>query len=359
MAGLSPAGGFVDGPLIHVTSLLENYIEVRLEEDSEYAGSFIAGPSLYGSVPEKIINGIGEDMKRTDKAALQRYYDNLTIIPQKRLLHAAALLYYLVYGKRLDITQIRLANGSVETPFRISDQIDIEVSDRLNNDSLHHDRVYEMRLMELIKEGRDVEVARELSIGFATEGVGTLSKRSHLRHLKNLAIAGISIATRAAMDGGVHPEIAYTMSDLYIQQIEEMHKPKEVDKAMKQALIEFASRVKEGIEDHVSGSGAVSTCKRYIFNHLYGELSLETLSGLVHMNSSYLSRLFKKETGMSLTDYIQSKRVDEAKKLLALTSLSLSDIYSRLHFNDQSYFIKVFKKWAGMTPRQYRNDIKK
>lgn len=353
IAGLAITECSCSVPVIHSNVLLENYIEVRLEEEREYKGSLIAGPSKFSNVPPEILHGIETDLQHHDKEALRSGYERLKVIPQKKLLQAGALLYYLVYGKRLDIVNIVLANRSIETPFQIDENVDIEVSDRLNNASLHHDWMNERRLMLLVKEGRDEELAQGLAIGILTEGVGTLSRRSHLRHLKNLSIAGIAIATRAAMDGGLHPEIAYTMSDIHIQQIEELNDSREVDKAMKQALVEFAARVRTGKEENVSS--AVAACKRYIFNHMYEELTLEKLSGLVHMNPSYLSRHFKKETGTSITDYIQAKRIEEAKKLLTLTSCSISDIYSRLNFSDQSYFTKVFKKIVGVTPKQYRD----
>lgn len=356
LSELTTDGSPASLPIIHTARTLENYIEVRLEDEGEYAGSLIAGPSIYSVIPEDTLDGIAKDWMVRDKEALRQRYGRLPVIPQKRLLQASALLYYLVYGRRIDIVDVLLANRSIETLFRMGENVDLEVSDRLNNSSLHHDWLYERQLMQLVKEGKPDQLAQEMTLGIKTEGMGTLSKRSHLRSLKNLSVAGISIATRAAMEGGLHPEIAYTMSDLYIQQIEELQDPDEVDKATKQALIEFAERVGKSSEEQVSS--AVEECKRYIFNHLYGELSLETLAGLVHMNPSYLSRLFKKETGKPLTDYIQWKRVEEAKKLLTLTASSLSDIYSRLNFNDQSYFTKVFKKYAGVTPKQYRNGLR-
>ncbi|WP_082451629.1 helix-turn-helix transcriptional regulator [Paenibacillus ihuae] len=73
------------------------------------------------------------------------------------------------------------------------------------------------------------------------------------------------------------------------------------------------------------------------------------LSGL---NASYLSQLFKKETGLAVSDYIQRERIEEAKRLMKLPGITL--IATRLHFNDQNYLTKVLKKYTGKTPRRYR-----
>jgi AraC-like DNA-binding protein len=74
------------------------------------------------------------------------------------------------------------------------------------------------------------------------------------------------------------------------------------------------------------------------------------------LNRSYLSQLFKKETGFTVSDFIQIERIEEAKRLIELSGISLSDIATRLQFNDQSYFTKVFKKYTGITPRQFKTN---
>ena len=76
------------------------------------------------------------------------------------------------------------------------------------------------------------------------------------------------------------------------------------------------------------------------------------------MNPSYLSTLFKKEVGMSISEYVQSAKVNEAKNLLSYTSHSMSDISSLLNFYDQSHFIRVFKKYTGVTSKQFKNEVK-
>ena len=87
------------------------------------------------------------------------------------------------------------------------------------------------------------------------------------------------------------------------------------------------------------------------------ELSREELAKQVYMSPDYLTKLFRKETGMSLSDYIIQKRISIAKQLLATTGLSMVEISRRTGFSYSSYFTRIFKKKTGMTPQQYRESL--
>src|SRR5699024_1482835 len=99
-------------------------------------------------------------------------------------------------------------------------------------------------------------------------------------------------------------------------------------------------------------SSAVTACRSYIFKHLYDEIQLSQLSKIVAMNPKYLSTLFKKEVGISLSSYIRSLKMEEAKSLIMFSDYSLTAIYELLHYYDQSHFTKVFKQYTGITPKQ-------
>lgn len=101
-------------------------------------------------------------------------------------------------------------------------------------------------------------------------------------------------------------------------------------------------------------SQTIAICKNYIFKNIYNPISVKQLAKFANVNSDYLSILFKKEVGISLIEYIQRERVEEAKKLLTFTTYPLSDICASLNFSDQSYFTKIFKKFTNETPGKYR-----
>lgn len=161
------------------------------------------------------------------------------------------------------------------------------------------------------------------------------------------------MATRSAIEGGLHPETAYTLSDLYIQKIESTKHAVTLNDLIKNALIDFAERVAHSQQQ--SYTQVISACQQYIFRHVYDRISLEKLAQQVAMNPSYLSTRFNQEVGVSISTYIQQAKINEAKYLLTFTHYTISKIGSLLCFNDQSYFTKVFKTFEHTTPKQYKN----
>ena len=97
----------------------------------------------------------------------------------------------------------------------------------------------------------------------------------------------------------------------------------------------------------------------YVKQNRHRKIQLEELAKLTHFNKAYLSRIFKKETGETLSSFIMRMRVEEAQKLLLETDMSLAQISSLVGFEDQSYFTKAFKAVAAITPGQLRAVHKK
>ena len=109
-------------------------------------------------------------------------------------------------------------------------------------------------------------------------------------------------------------------------------------------------------ENHVSTH--VGKALRYIHEN-YGEnLSLETIAANALVDSSHLSRTFKKETGEAVTDYINRLRIEKAKELLAFTDMLAYEVAEAVGFKDPAYFSFVFKKIAGVSPKEFKGGIK-
>lgn len=142
------------------------------------------------------------------------------------------------------------------------------------------------------------------------------------------------------------------MSDISIQKVEETFDLQKVLLIGDNLLFSLVDRMNENRES--AHSKAVNTCKNYIFNHIFEQISIKDLADLVHLNPVYLSQLFKKETNKPIGKYIQEEKIKEAQKLLIQTDYSVADICMLLHFNNQSHFSSLFKKFTGVTPNQYR-----
>ncbi|MDR4191002.1 helix-turn-helix transcriptional regulator, partial [Bacillus pseudomycoides] len=152
---------------------------------------------------------------------------------------------------------------------------------------------------------------------------------------------------------GLPSEMAFSISELYIQNVEKLNDVSSILILVKKAFCVFTEHVKtHSVRNY---SKTIITCQNYILKNIYQEISLKQLAHITNKNSMYLSTLFKKEVGMTLSEYVQQEKVEEAKKLLTLTNYSLLDISTWLNFNNQSYFTKIFKKYTEVTPKQYRD----
>lgn len=347
-------------PMLYSTPFMENFLLVPIGEEGEFAGGWIIiGPAVSAAWPEELLTGLLQDLKvpQRQRPTWLAYYRNLPVIDKSRLLYAGLLVHEWLTGQSLDPGDLidlidasePAAEGAAMKPAALAS---LRLSGSREAGVYHHSPDNEKLFLKHIQHGNKKELFRAFA-ALADQGVGILSRRSPLRHQKNIAITVITLATRAAMEGGMFPEEAYTLSDMHIQHIEELGEVGKVESALQAALGDFADGVKRGLDQRVSRPIAV--CQRYIFDHLYEELSLSVLAKVSGVSTVHLSRLFRRETGISLTEYIQRQRVEEAKQLLSLSAYSLSDISARLLFHDQSYFTKVFKKYAGVTPKQYRH----
>ncbi|OMF26755.1 hypothetical protein BK133_20160 [Paenibacillus sp. FSL H8-0548] len=103
----------------------------------------------------------------------------------------------------------------------------------------------------------------------------------------------------------------------------------------------------------------VQTVQRYIEQNIGHDMSRDTIANHVYLNPDYLSRIFKKETGYSISDYVLNERINLAKELLSQTNIPISSIASSVGHTNFSHFARIFKKHAGLGPTEYRNQFGK
>lgn len=96
---------------------------------------------------------------------------------------------------------------------------------------------------------------------------------------------------------------------------------------------------------------------RYLQEHLAEDVSLSVLAEEFHLSAQYISQLFKSEIGVNFLAYLTNIRMEQAKKLLLSSSLSIAEVAEQSGYADYRVFTKVFKKNEGITPSQYRRDF--
>lgn len=343
-------------PIFKSNKYMENFISINVIFEDTYFGTFFIGPSLYFSINLSTIDELisKNNFPLASKPQLINRFVSLPIIEYSRLISISLIIYYLIYQEKLNISDLMEQNSIIENPIKVIEKdLLSNLSTNRKNTFFHHSKTSEDKLFKCVKDGTPDKLKKYL--GHVSDGPhGVLSKKSPLRSEKNLAICCTTIATRSAIDGGLTSEFAYTLSDSYIQLIEELNDVKDISNLMNSILITFAQKVKESKENKYSKT--VSLCHIFIFNNLYEDITLPLISDYVGLNSNYLSTLFKKETGFTINEYIHKKRVEESTILLTSTDYSILEISTLLKFHDQSHFTKVFKKLTGLPPKKYKEN---
>ena len=226
--------------------------------------------------------------------------------------------------------------------------------------AVHNPYAQEIREQRAVRTG-DVEALyrswKEPYVG----KVGTTS-RDAVRNARNLLIVVVTLASRSAIEGGVLPEVAYSLSDAYIQRSEELKTSPELYTLTREAELEYCRLVRD-LSEGKHSSPLVTHCKELIVQQLHTRISVKNLASRLEVTPEHLSRQFQKEEGCRLTDYIAREKIREAKLQLEYSDSSYDEIAQTLGFSSQSHFGQVFRKWTGMTPGQYRensrNQLKK
>lgn len=169
------------------------------------------------------------------------------------------------------------------------------------------------------------------------------------------AVAIVTLATRAAIAGGLDYVVAFSLSDLYLKRLSHVSGETEIAGVVAQVLPHFAQKVRESLapEKKRIESPYILKSIRYIRSHLHSRILLEDVAHEVGLEAKYFSRLFVTATGEKFSAFVQRERIEEARNLLESTNRTIIDISNSLGFSSQSYFIKVFTRYMGETPGEY------
>lgn len=212
---------------------------------------------------------------------------------------------------------------------------------------------YENELMNAVSRGITLKAELQHPSAFPS----FLDSRSSdpVRNLKNYCIIMNTLLRKAAEQGGVHPIHLDEMSRSFAIKIESFIKLSEGQGLMDEMFIAYCQLVKKHSSKNYSA--LIQQTIIYIDSDLEGDLSLNILADKLNVNSSYLSTLFKKEMGQTITDYITAKRMTLAMRLLGSTQMQIQMVAQKCGIPDVNYFTKKFKKATGRTPKEYRQAL--
>jgi len=348
-------------------------------------------------IPVRCFDGAGEKLlfnrrneakdDRADSAALGRIVSRLARTAAPGMLESEGASVYgacfdaarniVVFGPASKATDalrsalsmfIFVSTGELATEFGAApDKADEGTNDfrmkyaleRIDTNKPQYNYDDEVRFFKPIREG-DLDAIRQSRSrhpeAFLMERVGKLAKRS-IKQYEYMASVAITLASRAAMEGGVDPMTAYFMAETYFQRLENCGDAKAILGLSRQVRFDFAKKVRESAEQR-SDNSHVERCKQFVFRHLTKPFTNDDIAKDLAISKPYLCRLFEKETGMGIQHYAVEKRIEAAKTMLRLSSASMADIAARLCFASQSHFGKAFKEKTGLTPKQFKDKHK-
>lgn len=220
----------------------------------------------------------------------------------------------------------------------------------------HNPAIFEEEIVNSIVEGNIVKLRKALESPYANMR-GVLSYKSDLRAEQNLAIIDITIATRAAIRAGLSVEAMYVLADSFIIEVEDCKEVGDASALARSCELRCAQIVKqfkaEKYGDEEKSAVVISTCN-FITAHVYERLDVELIANQLNISQGYLSRIFKREMGMTITEYAHKAKVQVAKDLLIYTNKTVSEIATILSFSSQSHFGQVFLAISGTSPAKYR-----
>lgn len=186
-----------------------------------------------------------------------------------------------------------------------------------------------------------------------SEGVGILS-RNPVLNLKYHFVITAAFITRICVNSGMEMEQAFRLSDFYILKLDFLQTTKDVEDLHDRMVLDYTGKMRL-LRKNTGTSKPITACIEYIYSHIKERITIEDLAEHTQLSTSYLSRLFKEEIGISVSDYIREKKIEKAQNLLKFCDYSLIEISNYLAFSSQSHFIQIFKKLVGMTPKKYRD----
>lgn len=230
------------------------------------------------------------------------------------------------------------------------------IFENIEKNSRHNPYDQEVREITSIRNGN----IKQLEQSWQEDYIGTAGTvgKNLLRNNQNIAIILVTLASRAAMEAGLHPEIGYSLSDSYILKIEEVTDPFEAIHLGRKAEYHYTQLVHElktkNPVSEISKNHHINRCKDYIFAHLHEKIQVTDIAGHLFLNPNYLANLFKKEEGITLTEYIMKEKIELAKNMLIYSQYSFNSIAAYLGFCSQSHLGKHFKAYTEMTLQEYR-----
>jgi two-component system, response regulator YesN len=312
-------------------------------------GAFVAGPAMIVT-PEEVLEEWRKLYPALSDEVFQRYLREIpAITPERSKSLAEMLLMCAAWVTERGDSKLVESSAYQQQQARISEYIHELKTGRDGAGTVSYPIEKEQELLSAISRG-----SREQAQRLLNEILGNVffSSGRNVEIIKFRIMELIVLLSRAAIDGGASPDDILTNNYRYLEEIGKFRDADSLAYWLSEVLNWFSLQV-----FNLQGAKHVDLLSRtlhYINSHYTEKITLEEAAEHAGLSPAYFSKIFKEEMNCSFTHYINRIRVDHAKTLLRTTPCTLVEIAGLVGFEDQSYFSRVFKNIAGISPGRYR-----
>ncbi len=334
-----------------------NYLIFDLPETSPQQ-ALVIGPYSCEEITEKHVLKLAEKLALSPRqfSQFRRYYSDLPVLPDEDSLFLIVSTFCeKIYGSIEKFSVENIDHHLSDSMKLITSRPDYQESEEamLSMQLLEERYAQENQLIQAVSQG----LVQKAEMMVTSNSIVEMEKRNTdpLRNLKNYTIILNTLLRKGAEVGSVHPIHIDGLSSRFARQIEQLNSTDGLLALQKEMIHKYCLLVKNHSMKRYSL--LIQKVLTRIDSDLTADLSLKKHAELLNVNASYLSTLFKKETGMTLTDYVSKKRVEHAIFLLNSSTMQIQTIAQYCGIPDVNYFTKIFKKYVGKTPKEYRDGI--
>ena len=328
------------------------HFSVAITKDNRYVGSVLTGPIVLPRMERVSIDeltrrmDIGEEAREELEAALE----DIPLVEPVRAYYVGKLLFQLVCSLlSQEDQQITLERRQIS---RQQSEIGEFLQRIGNSGNLTEVQLkQEKELSELIFNG-NISGAQQLLNSIIARIYFSTGNNVDLVKIRMNELIGV--LSRVVLQTNADPNDVYNIVTDFQERSLGFPGLVELSRAMSQTLGLFIDLVRHSLED--KKNTVVRYSKKYIEDNLSERLSIVSVAQHVSLSPSYFSHLFKERTGMTVSAYVNTCRIEQAKHLLRESDISLAEIAQRLGFENQQYFSRVFKKALGIPPGRFRRE---
>ncbi len=317
------------------------------------------GPFVSSPLSSRQILEIGEKLGLSPKQQkmLDGYYFGIPVIPDNSHLYMMIETFGdRIWGGSSEYTVVDLARerSAPPSPINTSGSGEDLDSTLVNMKLIEKRYKFENDFMKAVSLGHSHKA--DFLISSLTEPNFEKRTTDPLRNIKNYSIIMNTLLRKAAENGGVHPVYIDKVSSAFAMKIEQLPALADSRALMNDMFRSYCQLVRK----HSLKGYSLTVQKAIVLieSDLSSNLTLSSVAQTLNVSSGYLSSVFRRETGKTLTEFVQDKRIKHAMHLLSTTHLQVQTIAVHCGIMDVQYFTKTFKKRTGKTPKEYRESVK-